>query len=499
MHHNSNVEAVFDIELPESAEEAEIRAKAQLRKTPDGYAQSKLGMKLHPKQAAVLRDLFPGAGKRSRVSLRKANEIGGTRTIIAAAVLYAVDILNAEVISTAGKWLQVQTQLVPALKRFEHLFPTWDFLDSGIKIKGLDRYIGFSTNSGFAQGFHRTAGRPLVAIIDEAGLVDKGIFDDMEDRCSPDYFLCAGAPMDPAGQFYDNETKLARFYKHHHISQLDCLTTDGWWIDPADIERKIAKYSSREHPFIQSNIFGEFAAKVENGLLSLKEFNACIASPPQHYPGVDNRHLFVDVGVNNIAAMRHGNKVWIEKRWVDGSIVGICGEIIRIATRLETNLGLRAEEISIDGSGDYGKQVGDELAKMGWHVNRFYGQAKDVNDPDYLNRISEAWIGGCATIKNCDIIIPDDDNFRAQCLSRKQRTGAGGKLQVEPKDEYMKRGFESCHEGDAVFGAMLPIRGSQRVNLAGFRNDEPDDRGWVERTYDETWLNDTGLPAASCL
>ncbi len=197
--------------------------------------------------------------------------------------------------------------------------------------------------------------------------------------------------------------------------------------------------------------------------------------------------------------MRHGNKVWIEKRWMDGSIVGICGEIIRIATRLETNLGLRAEEISIDGSGDYGKQVGDELAKMGWHVNRFYGQSKDVNDQDYLNRISEAWIGGCATIKNCDIIIPDDDNFRAQCLSRKQRTGAGGKLQVEPKDEYMKRGFESCHEGDAVFGAMLPIHGSQCVNMAGFRNDEPDDRGWVERAYDEQVENDTGLPSASCL
>jgi hypothetical protein len=490
--------AFSNIELPGSAEQAEIRAKAQLRKTPHGYAQSKLGMKLHPKQAAVLRDLFPGAGKKSRVSLRKANEVGGTRTIIAAAVLYAIDILNAEVISTAGKWLQVQTQLVPALKSFSHLFPKWDFLDGGIKVNGMDRYIGFSTNSGFAQGFHRTDGRPLVAIIDEAGLVESGIFDDMEDRYNPDYFLCAGAPMDPAGKFYDYETKLRQFYTHHHISQMDCLARDGYWIDIADIERKIAKYG-REHPFIQSNVFGEFAAKVEGGLLSLKEFNACIASPPQHYPGVDNRHLFVDVGVNNIAAMRHGNKVWIEKRWVDGSIVGICGEIIRIASRLETNLGLQAEEISIDGSGDYGKQVGDELAKMGWHVNRFYGQAKDVNDPDYLNRISEAWIGGCAAIKNCDIIIPDDDNFRAQCLSRKQRTGAGGKLQVEPKDEYMKRGFDSSHEGDAVFCCMTRINSVKPVNLAGFRNDEPDDRGWVERAHDETWLNDTGLPAASCL
>jgi hypothetical protein len=392
----------------------------------------------------------------------------------------------------------VSTQLIPALKSFQHLYPPWEFQDTCIKVKGIERYIGFSTTSGFAQGFHRTEGRPLVAIIDEVGLVDKGIFDDMEDRCSPDYFLCAGAPMDPAGQFYDNETKLAKFYEHHHISQLDCLTTDGWWIDPADIERKIAKYGSREHPFIQSNIFGEFAAKVENGLLSLKEFNACLENPPQHYPGVDNRHLFIDVGVNNLAAMRHGNKVWIEKRWVDDSIVGICGEIIRIASRLKTNLGLRADEISVDAQGDYGKQVCDELAKMGWHVDRFAGQSKDVADPDYFNRISEAWIGGCATIKACDIIIHDDDNFRAQCLSRTQRTGAGGKLQVEPKDEYMKRGFASPHEGDAIFGAMQPIRGWQRVNLLNpGLTGQPDERGWIERARDESY--DEVLPGASCL
>jgi hypothetical protein len=498
MRHNSNAEAVSAVQLPGLAEQAEIRAKAQLRKTPDGYAQSKMGMKLHPKQAAVLRDLFPGAGRKSRVSLRKANEVGGTRRIVAVAVLFALDILNAVVISTAGKWLQVSTQLIPALKAFQHLYPSWEFQDTCIKIKGIERYIGFSTISGFAQGFHRTEGRPLVAIIDEAGLVDKGIFDDMEDRCNPDYFLCAGAPMDPVGQFYDNETRLARLYKHHHISQLDCLTTAGWWIDPADIERKIAKYGSKDHPFIQSNVFGEFAAKVEGGLLSLAEFNACLANPPPHHPGVDNRHLFIDVGLNNCAAMRHGNKVWIEKRWVDGSIAGICGEVIRIATCLNNSVGLQPWEISVDAQGDYGKQVCDGLARMGWHINRFAGQSHEVRDPDYYNAISEAWLGGCALIKRGEIIIPDDDNVRAQCLSRKQRAGPGGKLQVEPKDEYMKRGFDSPHEGDAVFGAIMPVVWAKSVNLSGYSNDEPDQRGWVERARDEegSW---TVTPAEGCL
>ena len=130
----------------QALQDPEFIRRREIYRRPELYAQEKLGLKLHPKQAAVLRDLFT---PRSRVSLRKANEVGGTRKVVCAAVLYALDILDAEVISTAGKWLQVQTQLVPALKSYSHLFPTWDFLDGSIKIEGVDRYIGFSTNSGF--------------------------------------------------------------------------------------------------------------------------------------------------------------------------------------------------------------------------------------------------------------------------------------------------------------------------------------------------------------
>jgi hypothetical protein len=466
---------------------------------PHTWAEDRLGLRLHPKQSAVLRDLFPLVSERktSRVCLRKANEVGGTRTIIAAAVLFSIEILDAEVISTAGKWLQVQTQLIPALKRFQHLFPSWDFLDTGIKVNGLDRYIGFSTNSGFAQGFHRTENRPLVAIIDEAGLVDSGIFDDMEDRCNPQYFLAAGAPMDPAGKFYDYSTKLKSFYNHHHISQMDCLAEDGYWLERVDVERKIAKYG-REHPFIQSNVYGEFAAKVEGGMLSLAEFNACASNPPEWHPGINDRHLFIDVGVNNCAALRHGNKTKIHKMWtVSGvnEIDQIVGQIIRMAVSLKQEIGLIPGEITIDGSGNYGKLVGDALQASGWSINRFFGQTKETDDPEYANRISEAYLAGIAKIKACDHIIPDNDNFRAQCLSRLQRVGTSGKLQVEPKDEYCKRGFESPHEADAIFGAMTKVRSTQSFNLA-YR--EPDERGWLERARDEQHQHFT-LPAESCL
>ncbi|MDE2106123.1 MAG: hypothetical protein KGL39_53365 [Patescibacteria group bacterium] len=481
------------LERPEITKTPQFASAVQAYQDPATYAEIELGMKLHPKQAAVLRDIFK---PRSRVCLRKANEVGGTRKVVAATVFYALDILEAEVISTAGKWLQVQTQLVPALKAHARLFPQWDFLDGSIKIKGVDRYIGFSTNSGFAQGFHRTEDRPLVAIIDEAGLVEPGIFEDMEDRCSPDYFLVSGAPMEPMGTFYDIETKLAAHYTHHHISQMDCLTTNGYWIDPKDIERKIAKYG-KDHPFIQSNIFGEFSAQIENGLMSLKEFNACLANPPdERRHGDSPLHCWFDVGRHNVCAVRHGNKVWLEKVWFEESRMSVCGTIIAIASKLKRELGLTADDITVDAGGEDGKEITDELHKMGWYVRKWYGN-QAAQDVEYQNAVSEAWIAGSILIKNQDIIIPDNDNFRHQCLTRRKKAHPSGRSQIEPKDEYMKRGFGSPHEADAIFGAMTRINAVKSVNLAN-QKPQDDDRGWVERAY-EAQQGDVVLPGESCL
>ena len=167
--------------------------------TAAGYAEE-LGIKLHPKQRAVLEDLFAKTG--SRVSYRCSNEIGKTSVCATAAILYALEILDAQVISTAGVWMQVVQQLVPNLKRYAHLFPSWRFTESTVSIKGVDRYVGFSTrDEGFAQGFHRRPGQPLLAIIDEAASVQDGIFDGVEDRCNPDWLLVMGSPLDPVGRF----------------------------------------------------------------------------------------------------------------------------------------------------------------------------------------------------------------------------------------------------------------------------------------------------------
>ncbi len=480
------------------SEKQEIIESGMAQRWPDTYATKVLGLKLHPKQKKVVRDLFSRKG--SRVSFRCSNEVGKTTSVAVTSILYAIDILNCQVISTAGVWMQVVSQLVPALKDHATKFPRWRFNEAAINVAGVDRYVGFSTrDEGFAQGFHDKSGRPLLAIIDEAAAVQPAIFDAIEDRCNPSYLLVMGSPLDPAGRFYDMETRLSQFYTHHSLNQYECLTTDGYWIDPSTIARKIAKYGSADHPFIMSNVRGEFSHKVLNALLSLGEFNACIASPPEWYHGHNDRHAFVDVaggGDKNVFAVRQGNRVWVVKKWVEKSEMATCGEIIALQRQLERKIGLRPDECSMD-AGGAGKPMADRLHEMGFPINKFLGQSKPSFDFEYANAISEVWGTGAAKIKACDAIIPDDEDFRMQALTRPLKRNSSGKFQILSKEDYCKE-HASPDEADAIFGAMMPAPARESFNLVTSQRDE--NVGWRERAANDDYEPRPGeLASEGCL
>lgn len=448
---------------------------------PHTYAEDRLGLKLHPRQAGVLKDLFPTGGKKSHVSARCSNEIGKTTHILAAAILYAIEILGAQVISTAGVWMQVAQQLIPALKLHRDKYPHWDFQDSGIKIDGIDRYIGFSTrDEGFAQGFHRREGMPLFAACDEAAAVPDVIIRSVEDRCNPDYFLVMGSPLDPAGMFYDIEHKLSALYTHHHINQFHCLKEDGYWLDRADIERKIAKWGESSQ-FVQSNVFGEFADIVAGAIISLGEFDAALNSAPMWRRSVNDRKAFLDFAAGrakNVFAVRIGNKVWIEKKWVDVNTMSACGEFLATFLKLKEQYGLQDYEVCADDDG-LGHPMIDRLHEMGFKCQRFHGGGKPLYDDQYANAVSEAWGEGAAQIKRKEIIVCPDTEFKAQMLVRRLKRNSSGKFQLESKEDLAKRGLDSPDEADAVLGAMLPLPMISR-NVMG--DDVP-----VARTKDEIW------------
>jgi hypothetical protein len=451
------------VKADEVLRDKELMARAKRMTTPDGYAEVRLGMGLHPTQAAVLRALFPRTGK-SRVVFRCANEVGKTRRVATAAVLYAVEILGAKVVSTAGVFRQVATQLVPSLKSYSHLFPDdkWEFLDRAIKryypAKKVwdDVYTGFSAkDDNYFQGYHKDEGMPLLIIIDESQGVRDEIFKSAEDRCNPTYYLACGSPADPSGMFYEMETSLASHYEHFRLTRPECTIDKGWWIDPQDLQRIIEKYG-RENPFVRSTVFGEFSNIVEDALLSLGELEACLNDPPQQKPG--DKHAFCDFAAGrakNVFAYRIGNKVVLRKKWMDRNTMSACGEFIGLFEEARREHGFTPEEISGDADG-LGLPMLDRLAELGWKINRFHGGSAPRFEDRYKNAIGEAWGEGAGKIIRNEIILPNDPEFKAQILSRKAKRNSSGKFELESKEDMVARGLASPDEADGVLGCMMP-------------------------------------------
>lgn len=481
----------------------DIVEQARRLATASGYATHHLGMALHPKQAAVLDDLF--TKRKQRVAFLCGNEVGKTSRVAVAAILYALNIRGARVQMTSGSDRQLKEQLVPALKRQAFRFPGWEFLDRSIKIGGINQFLAYAArDEGTFQGFHEEtdpAGRNIdqLIIVDEAAAVRDEIIGAAEDRCNPTWLLIMGSPLDPAGKFYAMSRELSQFYAIHRLRKLDCLRSKGFWLDDEDIARTIAKncgiplaqcavmVARGEHggaikdPLTLSSVFAEFATFVESALLTLTEYEKCVENPPPAR-GLD-RHAFCDFAggrAKNVLAVRMGNRVWIEKAWVEPNEMTAVGEFIQLFRKLESEIGLQAHEIDGDGDGLGGPMV-RRIQELGWPIGDMHGGGPPRFNDRYADAWSEAWGEGANRIKACEWVLPKSAEFRAQALGRKCKPISSGKFKLESKVELARRNIASPDEADAVFMAGMPARVLRATPVMGGQRELPPD------TKDSIW------------
>lgn len=440
---------------------------------PAEYARVRLGKHLHPVHQAVLTDLeAPG----SKVYFRCGNEVGKTSSVAVSAILWHAEVIGGLTVSTAGAWRQIESQLVPCLKSHAYLFPGWRFQDTNIvDDRGVERYVGVSTkDQGYFQGFHNKPGMPLLMIIDEGAAVPEEIYQAAEDRCNPLRLLIMGSPLDPQGMFYRCGTDLARFYKQHRLTKLDCARSRGWWINDADIQRTIDKWGP-EHPITLSTVYAEFSLTVEGALLSLREWEAAIESPPPFNTRNQHRHVFLDFAAGrdeNVIAVAIGNRAWIEKGWREKNTMAAIGEFIATLNRLKREFGIKPEEVEGDADG-MGIVFCDHLAEAGWPVLKFHGGGKprttprNPQDQQYANLAAEVWTEGTNAIRRKEWILPNDQDLKGQLISRKTFRNSKGLLAVESKEDMASRGLASPDRADALLGALRPCLVRRAVQVMG--------------------------------
>jgi len=431
----------------------DFSALAKAISIPSGYAKFRLGLNLHPIQAEVIDNLF--AKDKNKVSFRACNESGKTSICITVAILYAIEMRNAMVVSTSATFRQITKQLIPNLKAHAHNYTNWQFLDNSIKVNNETRYIGFSTSEDSKfQGYHETPDRPLLIIVDEAAGVADDIFQSIG-RCNPTWLLIAGSPLGPEGVFYsiEHNVEMYKQFIHYKITKYEITKEKGWWLEKKDIDSFVEMWGTT-HPLVQSSVYAEFASNIENGLISLPELEKCYKYPPVSYlQGMKHVGLdFAAGGDNNVISLCIGNTVEIIRTWKERDTMNACETFAVELNKLKDKYNISSAMVSGDADG-LGIGMIHRLKDLGWKINEFHGGSA-ADDGTYKNRIAQAWMEGIKKIKACSVIIPNDNEFKMQILSRKQVLTPSGKLQLESKAEMRARGVNSPDIADSIFMAM---------------------------------------------
>jgi hypothetical protein len=443
---------------------------------PSEFGRRVLKIPLTNEQAAACDSFMP---HRANVSVLCCNEAGKTTKILPTVILWHVCVFprrgeNGGVTATSGSWAQVEKQLMPALHAQSPKFPRWRFLDTEIQRDGSPNFMAYAvTNPGLAEGFHGSEETPLMMLFDEAKSVRDSIIEAGEKRCRPQRLGLLSSPGYSQGKFYASHTSEAKYWTRHKITYESCP-----WIDRVEMRRVVEKAGGGDYerglqdPLIRSAYFAEFMAFVKDALLALADIEECIAAPPQGRPG--KRHAFCDFaggGDENAIGIRIGNRVWLQDSWRDDNEMAAVGRFVKNFVLMRDKWGFRADEIEGDADG-MGSPMVSRLHELGWEIIPFHGNSAPM-DPRYYNRIAELWYDGAKAIKERKIIIPDDEDLKAQMLDRIGKLHSDGLIQLESKKELFarqareQRQKRSPDRADAIFGAMGDLPIIESVNIGG--------------------------------
>lgn len=407
---------------------------------PSIYARIKLGMDPYWWQDEALESF----GQRIPTAFACCNESGKTSLVFVAAMLWFLDSFpRAKFPFTSASWTQLQTQFRPALRKYEHLYPAWRFLETEWHAdNGSFGFIFSTDNPGRAEGHHADDPivSPLAYGVDEAKTVPDGIFESVE-RCNPQYLLIMSSTGQSAGQFFRCFNRERQFYHSRRVKSVDCPH-----LDPAILERDKIKLP---RALFLSKHESEFAEDDDFLVLKPSELRACLEAEPRVTDG--SQVAFCDFaagGDENVLAIRRGNHVWIASAWREKDTVQAARRFVHLFGEFD----LSPSEVFGD-AGGLGTVMIDEISEH-WHeINRVNNSGTAI-DPQYANRGSEIWIDAANQIRAKKPRIEADEAFFEQATTRRLEWSETGKLRVQSKKKMAELSIPSPDKADAVFGAL---------------------------------------------
>lgn len=334
------------------------------------------------------------------------------------------------------------------------------------------------------QGFHR---RFVLVIVDEAAGIPAWLWTAAEAVTTNEHcrILAIGNPTSPSSEF----ARVCRPDSGWHVERVSAFDSPNFTgevvssrlgellVSPTWVEDRRRQWGE-DSPVWVSRVLGRFPSVDQFGVIQLSWVEAANArwrdwvadgrperAGPRALPvlGVDPARFGPD---DTVVATRTGDVVTGLERWH-----GL--DTTEVADRVRNRLGVYGSRAVIDAIG-LGAGVYDQLRREGANVEAFNAAAgtrmRDASGAwGYPNTRSASWWHLRELLdpsNGGNLALPDDDMLTGDLIAPTWRELAGGRLQVEGKDDIRKRLGRSTDAGDAVAMACWEWAGEAAASAA---------------------------------
>jgi len=457
-----------NIELDAKPDDDVNMLLADVARDPALFGHIVLDHEFTPDQARVLRAVRDC----ERVAVHSGHATG--KSFVAASVVlwFLHSHKPSKVITTAPTWRQVNEILWREI-RTAHAAATIP-LGSELPPRAPELRLaqdwfalGLSTDEpARMQGFHS---ENQLIVLDEAAGIAADIWDAVEYIASGGAvkILAIGNPETPDGRFYD-----ACKSSLWHTINISCLdhpnvTGDGDYVHGAVtkewVEGRALEWGEAS-PLYQARVCGLFPEEGEDTLISLRWVLDAIGredvelkAPP--IIGCDVARFGTDETV--MVLLRDG-KLEDLRSYTGRDLMQTCGEIIR----MKRDNGFDETALVVVDDVGLGGGVTDRLREQGHRVVAFKGGAKARNEEQFVNRRCEAWWTMREELRLGKLSLPDDDLLKSQLVSVRYTPRSDGRIQLEKKDDMLRRGVPSPDRADALCMALWARRRATAIHPA---------------------------------
>lgn len=333
---------------------------------------------------------------------------------------------------------------------------------SSVKIAGRRKWgvtLITANKETAAQGLHQ---KSMSILVEEASGVSRGLIEQFRGTASNPgcLFLMIGNPNTRDCAFFDCFNSQRNKWQTITFNAEDTPASE--WFDPQR-NQDILEEFGRDSDRYRISVLGEFPHADPNCVLSSEEcekatdtklFYPCMAQV-QEIKGIPAKQFGLDFarfgGDESTLFRRFGNTIveWQRHAKLDP------GSLVDIAFRMQHDATWANQDcLYVPDATGMGQGVMHRFHNVGKRVFEFHNGGSASNSQKYANRITEGWFELAKKIRTGNACIPRDNTLIQQLCGRQYYTDKKGRLVVESKDEYIKRGYDSPDRADGIVMAF---------------------------------------------